>query len=58
MTTPLRAGGCSSRLHVLVKAEWRRGLGFLDLANVLAVPYLHGGAEKRMADAMPVGAPR
>ena len=58
MTIPLRAGGRSSTLHVFVKAEWRRGLGFLGLANVLAVPYLHGGAEKRMADAILVMAPR
>ena len=58
MTIPLRAGGHSSTLHVFVKAEWRRGIGFLGLANVLAVPYFHGGAEKRLADAMPVAAQR
>ena len=47
----------SGARSALVEVVRKRGSG-LGLANVLAVSYFHGSAEKRMADAIPVAVPR
>lgn len=54
----LQASGRSNALRTLLKAEQDRGPEFLRLANALSALYPQGIEEKRLLDAMLLGAPR
>ncbi|MBP6875770.1 MAG: DUF1156 domain-containing protein [Candidatus Eisenbacteria bacterium] len=54
----LQAGGRTSALRALLKAEQERGPDFLRLANALSALYPKGSEEKRLLDAMLLAAPR
>jgi len=54
----LQAGGRTSALRALLKAEQDRGPEFLRLANALCALYPKGSEEKRLLDAMLLAVPR
>ena len=54
----LQASGRSQALRNLLRAEQERGPDFLRLANALTALYPRGSEEKRLLDAMLLGAPR
>jgi putative DNA methylase len=54
----LQAGGQTSALRALIKAEQDRGPDFLRLANALSALYPSGSEEKRLLDAMLLAVPR
>ncbi len=54
----LQAGGRTSALRALVRAEQERGPDFLRLANALSALYPRGSEEKRLLDAMLLAMPR
>jgi putative DNA methylase len=54
----LQAGGRTSALRALLKAEQERGPEFLRLANALSALYPKGSEEKRLLDAMLLAVPR
>ena len=54
----LQAGGQTTALHTLVRAERERGPDFLRLSNALSALYPRGSEEKRLLDAMLLAVPR
>jgi hypothetical protein len=54
----LQAGGRTSALRALLRAELERGPDFLRLANALSALYPKGSEEKRLLDAMLLAIPR
>lgn len=54
----LQAGGQTSALRALVKAERERGPDFLRLSNALSALYPAGSEEKRLLDAMLLTLPK
>jgi adenine-specific DNA methylase len=54
----LQAGGRTSALRALLKAEQERGPDFLRLANAFSALYPKGSEEKRLIDAMLLAVPR
>ena len=53
-----QAGGRTSALRTLLKAEQERGPEFVRLANALSALYPRGSEEKRLLDAMLLAVPR
>ncbi|MBC7335383.1 MAG: hypothetical protein H5U01_03795 [Clostridia bacterium] len=58
MAMLLQAGGQTSALRALLKAERERGPDFFRLANALSALYPKGSEEKRLIDAMLLAVPR